>query len=119
MIYQFHNQDGKKYRVYLSKNPTDGTPGDCDNPSFPRPIIRIRDNLMRPHRARRQLAVFLEEMLHGHDFTLTEKCVRKYAANTARLLYKLGWRWRPEEGLDISKFRDKKTTKQMLGGVVE
>ena len=115
LIYQFHNQDGKKYKVYLSKNPARGGTGDCDDPSVPRPMIRVRDYLMRPNRARLQLAILLEEMLHGHDFTLTEKCVRKYAANTARLLYKLGWRWRPEEGLDLTKFRDQKTTKHMFG----
>lgn len=115
LIHQFRNQDGKKYRVYLSKNPARGGTGDCDPPSVSRPIIRVRDYLMRQKHARRQLSIFLEEMLHAHDFNLTEKCVRKYAANTTKLLYKLGWRWKPEEGLDLSKFRDKETTHKMFG----
>jgi len=70
---------------------------------------------MRRRHARRQLSIFLEEMLHAHDFNLTEKCVRKYSANTAKLLYKMGWRWKPEEGLDLSKFRGEKTIRQMFG----
>lgn len=115
LIHRFANQNKKKYKIYLSANPTE-TEGDCDPPApaVKDPVIRLRKTLMRPHRTRRQLSVIIEEMLHAHDFNLTEKVVRKYAANTMKILYKLGWRWRPEECLKVENFHDQQTLLAML-----
>ena len=115
LIHQFANQNKKRYKVYLSANPS-VREGDCDPPPpmVKVPIIRLKNSLMRSNRARRQLAVIIEEMLHAHDFNLTEKIVRKYAANTMKLLYKIGWRWRPEECLKVENFHDQETLIAML-----
>ena len=113
LIHRFTNQNKKKYKIYLSVNPVKRD-GDCDPPCAKPPVIRLKNNLMRQNRSRRQLAVIIEEMLHAHDFNLTEKIVRKYAANTMKLLYKLGWRWRPDECLKVEKFHDQETLITML-----
>lgn len=98
LLHRFQNQNRKPYEVYLVEEDKRFS-GDCEEPAdyIESPKIRINQNFMEKNRARRQMSVIMEEMLHAHDFTLSEKVVRKYCANTMKLLYKIGWRWHPEE----------------------
>jgi hypothetical protein len=98
----FKNAEGVEYDIEY-KGPTSKYEGDAANPDFPNPTVRISTSLLKKRRQRRQLSIVLEEMLHAHDFSLTEKVVRKYSANTAKLLYEMGWRW---EGSEKAPFKE-------------
>jgi hypothetical protein len=62
--------------------------GLCFNPNGRKPKIYIDSKLGN----RRKLAVIIEEYVHAHWYDLTEKEVRKFAANLTKMLYTQGWR---------------------------
>ena len=120
IIHRFKNADGVQYDIRLveslesessktkrGKAKPDVYEGDCGEPKSKEAFIRLNESLFKSNRNRRQLSVIIEEMLHAHDWELTEKVVRKYSANTAKILYKLGWR--PPEHTDYeSQIRNTK-----------
>jgi hypothetical protein len=95
-ILEFKNAQKIKYDVLFGKMYYKDRSGDCDDPDVNEPKIRI-DSAQKEFDL---MSTAIEEVLHAHDFTLTEKVVRKCADNTAELLYKLGFRKIKNEGLD-------------------
>jgi hypothetical protein len=105
IIHRFKNAEGVEFEVELTRTlrsypkkrkgksvrPVEWE-GDCGRPEKDEAIVRLSRDLFKPNRNRRQLSIILEELLHAHDWGLTEKVVRKYSANTAKFLYMIGWR---------------------------
>lgn len=117
-FFKFKTAELVNYVVAISKIAEENVEGYCLNPGSTTPVIRLSKNLINHNRARRQLAIILEEMLHAHAFPLTEKVVRKYAANTSKLLYKFGWRWQKEDDVKMVISKRKNNAKKKNGKTV-
>lgn len=65
-----------------------GNRGDCDPPSQPVKAIRIAQSL----RGEERLEVILHELVHAAGWHLDENYAEQFAADVARVLWRLGYR---------------------------
>ena len=62
--------------------------GDCDEPDQRSKEIRVASNL----RGEERLEVLLHELVHAAGWHLDESFVEQFASDTARALWRLGYR---------------------------
>ena len=77
---------GKRWKLRFAPNM--GARGDCDPPTTPGKEIRIASNL----RGEERLEVLIHEMLHSAGWHIDESFVERFAADAARVLWRLGYR---------------------------
>ena len=65
-----------------------GTWGDCDPPSKPKRLIRLRDDL----EPKEELRVLVHEFLHACAWWADEEWVNDASTDIASTLWRLGWR---------------------------
>lgn len=78
---------GKRYNLRFVPNLGDKR-GDCDSPSTPNKEIRIWQGVKGEER----LEVLIHELAHASCWPLDEEYVAKFAEDTARALWRLGYR---------------------------
>lgn len=87
--HKFKTGKNVEFELILRKpHKTHNADGLCDNPVIKNPKIYVNPHLL----PRRKLAVLIEEIVHAHEFELSEKRVRKLSANLVKFIYLLGWR---------------------------
>lgn len=94
-ITEFQNAEGVTYQVLwravkqedLRNNKIKSADGCCIAPDDPNPQVIIDPNL----KGKRILEVLLEEMAHAHIWDKSEKVVRRFSKNTAKLIIDAGW----------------------------
>ncbi len=62
--------------------------GDCDPPTAPGKEIRVSSSL----RGEERLEVLIHELVHAAGWHIDETFVEKFARDTARALWRLGYR---------------------------
>jgi hypothetical protein len=65
-----------------------GKYGDCDSPNAKRRTIRVWDKLT----GERELETIIHELIHAGDWHRDEASVQQFAADAARILWRLGYR---------------------------
>lgn len=88
---KFHTFRRRKYRIQLRRRHKSGVLilGETDHPS-----VKKKHVWLNPEQTeKRSLDTALHEGLHACFWELDEKAILHSARDTARLLWKLGWRW--------------------------
>lgn len=82
---------GKVWRLRFAPNMANR--GDCDPPNRPGKEIRISSAL----RGEERLEVLIHELVHAAGWHIDEAFVEQFAADTAHVLWRLGFRNNDEE----------------------
>ncbi|MGE0607701.1 MAG: hypothetical protein AB7O62_11475 [Pirellulales bacterium] len=82
---------GKYWRLRFAPNMANR--GDCDPPNLPHKEIRVSSALSGEER----LEVLIHEFVHAAGWHIDETFVERFAADTARALWRLGYRDREKD----------------------
>jgi len=85
----FQSFRGRRYRVrFVSARRLAGRDGDCEQPTSPRPTIRLSRKLPDPE----MMAIAIREGLHAGLWDIDEDAVDEIAEALASMLKQMGYR---------------------------